>query len=167
MPLSTHCGTRPSCLPHIRAQGTCNPALSPTHTDHVRPPATHLTSPTPSRATASPPIAWTHATPWVDCPHRHSLPSSRPVVCRAALPLPPDVNLTPQRVRPPSLSIHHPPATCPIRAAHPLYVPPTVHAALHADLSPGPLYVPHRCRCFSCAALFLLHGESCVSCIIS
>ena len=36
----------------------------------------------------------------------------------------------------------HPPATGPIRAARPLYVPPTIRAALHADLLPHPLYVP-------------------------
>ena len=146
-----------------------SPLTSHPHTDHapalsIHPPAIHLTSPAPSRATATPPIARTHATPCADCPHRHSLPSSCPVVCRTALPLPLDANLTPQCVHLPSLSIHLP-ATCPIRAAHPLYVPPTVHAALHADLLPGPLYMPHHC--FSCAALFLLHGESCMSCVVS
>ena len=136
---------------HGPTHGTCRPALSPTHTDHaptlsIRPSATHLTSPTLSRATATPPIAWTHATPCADRPHQCSLPSSRPVVCRTALPLLPDANLTPWRVRPPSLSIH-PPAACPIRATRPLYVPPTVHATLHADLLPAPFYVPrHRHR---------------------
>ena len=115
MPPSTHCGTHPGCLPHVRAQGMCRPALSPTHTDcapalSVRPPATHLTSPAPSHATATPPIAWTHATPCADRPHRHSLPSSRPVVCHAALPLLQEANLTPWRVRPHSLSIHLPAA---------------------------------------------------------
>ena len=120
-------------------------ATQPTHphTDRapalsIRPPATHLMSPAPSRATATPPIAQTHATPCADCPHQRSPSSSHPVVCHA-VPAPAAGNLTPRHV--PSLSIHSP-AACPIHAACPLYVPPTVHAALHADLLPHPLYMP-------------------------
>ena len=134
-PPSTCCGTHPSHLPHVRTQGMCRPQPTHPHTDRapalsVRPPATHLTSPAPSRATVTPPIAWTHTTPCADCPHRHSPSSSRPVMCHA-VPAPAARRKPNPAVCPPAQPLHSPtchlPNTChppTVRASHCTCRPP-------------------------------------------
>ena len=123
-PPSTHPRSRyvlPSPLTHTL---TVPPPLS------VRPPATHLTSPAPSRATVTPPIARTHATPCADCPHQCSPSSSHPVVCRA-VPAPAARRKPNPTVCPPTQPLHSPtchlPNTChlpTVRASHCTCHPP-------------------------------------------